>query len=122
MKPNVKKLLFVTRQPPYGNSLPREALDAVLAASAYEQDISYLFINDGVFQLCSSQGTATIGQKNLSATLQVLELYGVENIYACDDSLKVRGISLDSLCIDADILDGSAVKQLLKSQHQILSF
>ncbi|MEJ2418879.1 MAG: DsrE family protein, partial [Exilibacterium sp.] len=45
---NKKKILVVNRHPPYGSSLAKESLDAVLAASAYEQDIGILYIGDGV--------------------------------------------------------------------------
>ncbi|MFL0798465.1 MAG: sulfurtransferase complex subunit TusC [Cellvibrionaceae bacterium] len=118
----MKKLLFVSRQAPYGNSLPREALDAVLAASAYEQDISYLFMNDGVFQLLKQQDPTEIGLKNLSATLQALELYGVDKIFACKESLQQRGLNQADLCMNVQVMERSALQSLLHSQDKILSF
>ncbi len=50
-----KKLLFISRHAPYGSSLARDALDAVLASSAYDQQLSLLFMDDGVFQLLKNQ-------------------------------------------------------------------
>ena len=52
-----KKLLFVLRQAPYGSTLAKDALDAILATSAYEQDLSIAFIDDGVFQLINNHKT-----------------------------------------------------------------
>lgn len=119
----MKKILFISRQAPYGNATAREALDALLAASAYDQDISLLFMDDGVFQLMIEQNPKDIQQKNLGASLQALELYGVENLYIQEESLKKRGLALDDLSLEnLQVLNADQIKQLMSQQDQILSF
>lgn len=119
----MKKILFISRQAPYGNANAREALDALLAASAYDQDLSLLFMDDGVFQLLSEQNPKTIHQKNLGASFQALELYGLEKIYAHAESLKKRGLERSDLSIDnIETLNSEQIKQLMAQQDQILSF
>jgi tRNA 2-thiouridine synthesizing protein C len=119
----MKKLLFISRQAPYGNATAREALDALLAASAYDQDLSILFMDDGVFQLVAAQNPKMIQQKNLGASLQALELYGIENIYIQWESLKKRGLTANDLAIEkVQIVDSGQIKQLMSQQDQILSF
>lgn len=119
----MKKILFVSRQAPYGNSSAREALDALLAASAYDQDLSILFMDDGVFQLVAGQNPKVIQQKNLGASLQALELYGIENIYIQRESLEKRGLTATNLAIEkVQIVDSEQIKQLMSQQDQILSF
>jgi tRNA 2-thiouridine synthesizing protein C len=118
-----KKLLFVSRHAPYGSSIAKEALDAVLAASVYEQTLSLLFMNDGVFQLLKEQDGAQIEQKSFSAMLPVLSLYDVERIYVHQESLLARNLQLDELAIEhITMLTNDQVGELFSQQDQILSF
>lgn len=119
----MKKILFISRQPPYGNSHPREALDALLAATAYEQDLSLLFMDDGVFQLLENQNPKNIYQKNLGAALKALEFYDVENIYVDAQSLVMRNIDQQSLIFDSvKLLNAHEVNLLMAQQDQLISF
>lgn len=118
-----KKILLINRQAPYGKSTAREAIDVALAASVYDQDISILFMDDGVFQLLKDQKSQDIDQKNIASILQALALYGIENIYAHKESMDMRAININELIIDdVKMLDNEAVGQLLNQQDQLLSF
>lgn len=118
-----KNILFITRHAPYGSTYARETLDALLAASAYDQNLGLLFMDDGVFQLLIQQDSSSIDQKNIAATLPVLPLYDIENIYAHKESLGVRGITADDLILDdIQLIDSEAISQLLAQQDQVLSF
>ncbi|GGY70499.1 protein TusC [Cellvibrio zantedeschiae] len=118
-----KKLLFISRHAPYGSSLAKDALDAILAASAYEQQLGLLFMDDGVFQLLANQNTEQIGQKNFSAILPVLPLYEINSIYVHYESLIKRQITINELVLDSvQIIDSKAVCSLLAQQDQLLSF
>lgn len=119
----MKKLLFINRQPPYGSARAREALDAVLAASAYGQELSLLFMDDGVFQLLDRQDSQAIDQKNLARQLAALPLYGVTPIYVHRESLAQRGINPQSLALDElQLLTSTQVQALIAGQDQLLSF
>lgn len=118
-----KKILFISRHAPYGSSLAKDALDAILAASAYEQELSLLFMDDGVFQLLAQQETNGIAQKSFSAILPALAFYEIDSIYLHKESLEQRHISSADLAIEnATILDSAAVRRLLNQQDQLLSF
>lgn len=118
-----KKILFVSRHAPYGSSIAREALDAVLAAAVYDQDLSLLFMDDGVFQLLKGQEAAQIAQKSLSSSLPALPLYGVEKIYVHCESLEMRAITPADLVLDCiQLLSNQEVTLLFHEQDQILSF
>ena len=118
-----KKLLFISRHAPYGTSLAKEALDAILAASAYDQDLSLLFMDDGVFQLLSTQDPKDLEQKNFAAMLPALILYEIEKIYVHLESLQARQIAINELVLDgAQIIDSAAIGNLLALQDQLLSF
>lgn len=118
-----KKILFVSRHAPYGSSIAREALDALLATAVYDQALSLLFMDDGVFQLLLNQDSSEIGQKNFASMLPVLPLYEVENIFVHLESLQARGISRKELLLDnVQIIDSQTVSDLLRQQDLLLSF
>lgn len=117
-----KKILFICRQPPYGSSLAREALDAVLASSAYGQELAVLFMDDGIFQLLDNQQAELIEQKSFSKMLPALPLYDVEQLYVCAHSLKERGLTSGQLCLPVNSLTRREIKQLMAQQHSLLSF
>jgi len=118
-----KKLLFISRHAPYGSSLAKEALDAILAASAYDQELSLLFMDDGVFQLLQAQEPKEIAQKSFAAMLPALSLYDINDVYVHKESLKARQIATHELILDTiKVIDSIAVRSLLAKQNQLLSF
>ena len=118
-----KKLLFISRHAPYGSSLAKDALDAVLASSAYDQQLSLLFMDDGVFQLLKNQASVEIAQKSFSSLLPVLSLYEINSIYVHYESLEKRQITINELVLDSvQIIDSAAICSLLAQQDQLLSF
>lgn len=118
-----KKILLISRHAPYGKSTAREAIDIALAASVYDQDISVLFMDDGVFQLLANQHAQSIDQKNIASILTALPLYDIENIFVHQESLDARALTSTELILeDLQILNNEAVGSLLNQQDQILSF
>ena len=60
----VKKFCYMNRKAPYGTIYALESLEVVLIAAAFDQDISLVFADDGVYQLTNNQDTDGIGMKN----------------------------------------------------------
>jgi len=118
----MKRILFVNRQAPFGRSYAKESLDALLAGSAYDQDISVLFSGDGVFQLIKEQQAKDIGQKNIAATLPALEMYDITKIFAQASALNARGLKTEQLAIDIKPLTDAEISTLTQNQDCILSF
>lgn len=116
------KILFISRKAPYGTSTAKEALDALLAASAYDQDLSLLFLGDGIFQLKKDQQLDNTRQKNISNIFPVLEMYDIENIFVQASALKERGLSENDLAIKTKALDDTAIATLMAQQKTLLSF
>ncbi|MCV6605105.1 MAG: DsrE family protein, partial [Porticoccaceae bacterium] len=67
-------LLFILRSAPYGSSLAREGLEAVLAAASLGQNVSVLFMDDGILQLTRHQQPGQIGQKNNASMAAALPM------------------------------------------------
>lgn len=91
----VKRFLFVNRKAPYGTVYALEALETVLISAAFDQDVSVVFADDGVFQLKKGQDTPGIGMKNFSPTFRALDGYDVEKLYVEKESLEARGLTED---------------------------
>ncbi|MFT7388354.1 MAG: tRNA 2-thiouridine synthesizing protein C [Candidatus Endobugula sp.] len=121
-RPTKKKILFILRHAPYGSSLAKEGIDAILATSAYEQDLSVVFIDDGVFQLTRDHHTESIEQKNISRVLVALPIYDITQLFVCASSLRARGINHVDLQEGIASLDHDALQQLCKQQDHLLSF
>ena len=106
-----RSLLLVFRRAPYGHSLARAGYDIALAAAAFEQPVSLLFMDDGVWQLLPGQEPGPIGAKSIERTQDSLPLYDIELLHAEAQSLHQRGLHPDDLrpgvhCLDADELPG----------------
>lgn len=93
----VKKFLYLNRKAPYGTIYAWESLEVVLIGAAFDQEVSLLFVDDGVYQLTSAQKTQDIGMKNFSPTYRTLGDYEVKHLYVDRDSLTARGLTEDDL-------------------------
>jgi len=118
----IKKCLYVNRRAPYGTSYALEAIDAVLIGSAFDQDISLLFIDDGVFQLKKDQDTTDIEMKNFSPAYRAFDMYDVEKIYVSKEAMAARGLKKRDLIIDVEVLSDNTIKDLMDAHDVIFSF
>ncbi len=87
----------MNRKAPYGTIYALESLEVVLIAAAFDQDISLVFADDGVYQLTNNQDTDGIGMKNFSKTYSALGDYDIKKIYVEQESLEERGLTADDL-------------------------
>ncbi|WP_160063839.1 sulfurtransferase complex subunit TusC [Psychromonas sp. L1A2] len=117
-----KKIGIVNRRAPHGTTHAREALDLSLALSAFNESLSLFFIGDGVYQLLAKHQADLILQKDFQPMLQMLELYDVEQIYVCQQSLSIRNISVEQLVIKTTLLSTDEINSQLAMQDQLLSF
>jgi tRNA 2-thiouridine synthesizing protein C len=118
----IKKFMYVNRKAPYGTIYALESLEVVLIAAAFEQDVSMVFVDDGVYQLKKGQDTQQIGMKNFSPTYRALEGYDVEKLYVEAESLAERGLSEEDLLVPVEVMSRDALARLMDEQDVILSF
>ena len=117
---NVKKIMHVLRHAPYGTIYTYEGLEMILIMAAYEQDLSVVFIGDGVYALKKGQDTSAIGIKGFSKTFMALDGYDVEKLYVDRVSLEERGLTENDLVVDVEVLDADAIGGLMKEQDVII--
>jgi tRNA 2-thiouridine synthesizing protein C len=117
----VKRFMYVNRKAPYGTIYALESLETVLIAAAFDQDVSMVFIDDGVFQLKKGQDTKAIGMKNFSPIYRALEGYDVEKLYVEKESMDARGLTEDDLVVPVEVVDADALRDIMASQDVVLS-
>jgi len=117
----VKRFMYVNRRPPYGTIYALECLEVVLIAAAFDQDVSMVFVDDGVYQLKKDQDTTSIGMKNFSKTYRALDDYDVEKIYVEKESLEQRGLSEDDLIIPVEVVTTEGLREIMAQQDVVIS-
>ncbi len=117
----VKRFMYLNRKAPYGTIYALETLEKVLVAAAFEQDVSVVFVDDGVYQLKKGQSTDGIGMKNFSPTFRALDGYDVEKLYVEKESLEARGMSQEDLIVDVEVVGSEQLKELMAAQDVIMS-
>jgi len=120
--PRVKKFMFVNRRAPHGTIYALESLEVVLITATFDQDVSLVFIDDGVYELVKGQQTKGIGTKNFSPSYRALDGYDVEKLYVDKDSMHQRGLTEKDLLVPVEVLDNAEMGQLMQQQDVILSF
>lgn len=132
----IKKFCFMNRKAPYGTIYALESLEVVLISAAFDQDVSMVFSDDGVYQITKGQKTEGIGMKNFSPTYGALGDYDITKIYVEKESLEARGLSKDDLLDlkyeDEDddyaekdsihIVDKKELSKIIDQQDVVLTF
>lgn len=80
------------RRAPHSGVWVQETLDTVLTMAAFDQQVSLLFLDDGVFQIKKNQHPEAFGLKDTAAIFSALEIYDVKDIYAEVESMQERGL------------------------------
>ena len=117
-----KKFMFVNRKAPFGTIYALESLEVVLITAAFDQDVSLVFLDDGVYQLKRGMQTKGIEVKNFSPTYRALDGYDVEKLYVERESLLSRGLTAEDLLVDVTVLDRDELAALMQEQDVVLSF
>ena len=118
----MKKFMFVNRKAPYGTIYALESLEVVLITATFDQDVSLVFVDDGVYELVKGQQTKDIGIKNFSPSYRALDGYDVEKLYVDKQSLEQRGLTESDVLVPVEVLDAKAMGELMAEQDVILSF
>ena len=116
-----KKYLFIQRKSPCDGLQGQELLDAALMTAAFEQKLTLLFMDEGIFMLQKNQQSESRLDKHLVKTLNNLSSYGIDTVYVDKQSMADRGINENDLLIDSKMIDTNFIQDLLDQQDIILS-
>ncbi len=117
----VKKFMFINRKAPHGTVYALEVLEMVLIAATFDQDVSLVFVDDGVYELTKGQDTKGIGIKNHSKTYRALDGYDVEKLYVERESMAARGLTEDDLLVPVEVLSRAEMGKLMAEMDVVLT-
>ncbi len=109
------------RTAPHNGIKLQEKLDVILTSAAFDQAVSLIFLDDGVFQLKKGQNPEKQGLKDTAAIFNALEIYDVNQLYIEVESLQERGIKPADLSLPATEIYRRDVNSLMKQHDVILS-
>jgi tRNA 2-thiouridine synthesizing protein C len=117
-----QKQLFIFSTAPYTDKQGLETLDAVLLSASFENEVSVLFIEDGVFQLLENQRPQSSGIKPYTKTFKALSDFEVDSVLVERNSLLARGLDVEDLTVDVSLLDASQLADFIESQDRVFHF
>jgi tRNA 2-thiouridine synthesizing protein C len=115
-----KKFLFVLRRPPGSGLRARETLDMILTAAAFDQSVSLLLLDDGVWQIKKNQMPEVAGLFPVAPLFEALDLYDVEAVWVERESLEERGLSEADLTIPVRLLARGEVAALAGARDVVI--
>ncbi len=121
-EPLRKRMLVLLRKPPHGSIFGQEALEAVLVAGAFEQDVTLLLMGDGVLNLLAGQQADLLEHRDLLTTFASLKEYDVHHIVVQESALRQRGLVTTDLAMKVDVLDDQRIAKLIDAQDVVISF
>lgn len=132
----IKKFMYLNRRAPFGTIYAWESLEVILIGAAFDQEVSLMFIDDGVYQLVKGSNTSESEMKNFTPTYRTLGDYGVRHMYVDKASLEARGLTQDDLIEVAwedfeteeevdnivEVVDAGQAADLLAGSEVVFSF
>jgi tRNA 2-thiouridine synthesizing protein C len=114
-----KRFLFMLRRLPQSGARVRETLDMILTTAAFEQPVTVLFLDDGVYQLKRGQRPEAAGLPAVAQLFETLAMYDVQAIRVERESLAERGLLPADLVIAAEPIGRADVAGLIAA-HDIV--
>jgi tRNA 2-thiouridine synthesizing protein C len=110
------------RKAPYGSVYTAEGFRTLMGIAVFEMDISVVFMDDGVYALLENQDPSKLEMKPLGDGFPMLTEFDVERFYVHDESLAERGLSVDDLLMDVEVVDGARIAEILEAAGKVLPF
>lgn len=113
-------VLFILNKTPYGNDTSKEALDMALAHAAFDQQVSLLILDWGVWNLVSDQMPKLAGLKEFTRLFKGLDLYDIDDIYISQEALSKHGLTSEQLIIEPKLASNSQIKELIAKHEKVM--
>ena len=121
MNDQLTNFTFLARTAPYGNNRSNLLMDIALASSVFEQKSNYVFMDDAIYQLLRNQNADHIQTKTFGKAIEAIKIYGINNIYVFEKSLKERSVSLDELVLNPEIINQKQLQKLIRNSENVIS-
>ncbi len=115
-----KTLMFIFRQSATRNTIAKEALDALLAAAAFEQKVQVVFMGDAVWQLQSGMDPKQLALPPVSKQLAALPMYDIDTLYVHQPSAMQRGAKIN--LENTQFIDDTQLSSMINSADHVMTF
>ena len=127
----LKTFAYINRKAPYGTVYALEVLETVLISAAFEQNVSVIFIDDGVYQIKKGQNTEALGMKNFLPTYGVIEMEKEDaeededieytwRIIVEKESMEARGLTEDDFQVDVEVLSAAELADVIEGHDVVI--
>ena len=114
------KIAVLVTSLPLDGIAARESFDLIFALAAVDHQVSVIFSDDAVYQLVKATDSAELMIKDFRRSFKLFELYDIEQLYVCAESLKLRQLQANALVLDAQPLESSELSKLLYAQQHVI--
>jgi tRNA 2-thiouridine synthesizing protein C len=118
----MRKIAVLMRKAPYGSVYTAEGFRSVMGIGIFEMDVALVFADDGVYALVKEQNPEALEMQALGDGFPMLPDFGVNKFYVHQPSLQARGLSVDDLVMDVQLLDDAGLAGLLVERSTVLPF
>jgi len=118
----MEKVAILMRKAPYGSVYTAEGFRSVMGIGVFEMDAVLIFVEDGVYALVKDQNPAQLNMQPLGEGFPMLPEFGVNGFYVHQPSLEERGLSVDDLVMEVQLIDNAGLANLLAEYGAVLSF
>ena len=113
---------IIFKQSPLQNQSGQDGLELALTLATFEQKVVLFFKDAGVLQLSQSINGELVGRKTYTAGFKSLDLYDIEEVYVCAESLSQFALTPPELLIDVTLLSSQQWREKLAEHDRALTF
>lgn len=117
----MKNYLIIFSHSPYINSESLEGFELALALAAFEQNVSLLFMGDGVLQLLPNQNPELINQKNFTKAFAGLDLFEINPLYIEQDAANTYGITKLMPQLESNLVDVHKINSIIAAHDFVIN-
>jgi len=118
----MEKVAILMRKAPYGSVYTAEGFRSVMGIGVFEMDATLIFVEDGVYTLVKDQNPEKLDMQPLGEGFPMLPEFGVNQFYVHQPSLEERGLAVDDLVMEVQLIDNAGLAKLLAEYDTVLSF
>ena len=116
----MKSVLIRMSKSPLNGLISGEQLETAMVAATFEQEVSILFIGDGVFNLLPAKETNEVTGYNIEKMLLALPTFEVNDLFICERSLEQRQLGVSHLPENAKVITFEDQRRLIKTTEVVL--
>ena len=118
----MEKVAILMRKAPYGSVYTAEGFRSVMGIAVFEMDAVLIFVEDGVYALVKDQNSEKLDMQPLGEGFPMLPEFGVNGFYVHQTSLEERGLAVDDLVMEVELIDNAGLAKLLAEYGAVLPF